>query len=140
LNAGFDGGGELAQNQKQRVGSWGEAVAASFLENRGYRILARNVRTGAGEIDLIARQLGRGGTGCLVFVEVKTRTGPGFGLPEEAVDLRKLEHVFHSAEKYLEEHSELCGEDWRIDVIAIQGRPGARVEDMHIEHFENISA
>ena len=41
---------------------------------------------------------------------------------------------------YLQEHPELHGLEWRIDVIAIQGRPGEKVEDVHIEHFENISA
>jgi putative endonuclease len=76
----------------------------------------------------------------LVFVEVKTRTNASFGLPEEAVDARKLEHLFRAAEAYLQEREDLAGQDWRIDVIAIQGRPGEKVEDVHIEHFENISA
>jgi len=129
----------LAQTQKQRVGRWGETVAAYHLEMKGYRILARNVRTAWGEIDLVARQEGAS-PGCVVFVEVKTRTGQSFGLPEEAVDGRKLEHMFLSAEAFLQEHPEWIGLDWRIDVIAIQGRPGAKVEDMHIEHFENVSA
>lgn len=128
----------MTQTRKQRIGRWGETVAAYHLEGRGYRILAHNVRTPCGEIDLVARQ--EGAAGCVVFVEVKTRTGEGFGLPEEAVDARKLEHLFRSAEIFLQEHPELAGLDWRIDVIAIQGRPGAKVEEMHIEHFENISA
>lgn len=129
----------MTRTQKQRVGRWGETVAAYYLENKGYRVIARNVRTPRGEINLVARQEGQA-AGCLVFVEVKTRTGDSFGLPEEAVDARKLEHVFLSAESFLQEHPELIGLDWRMDVIAIQGRPGARVEEMHIEHFENVSA
>ncbi len=126
----------MAQTRKQRIGRWGETVASYFLEQRGYRVLARNVRTGRGEIDLVARQVGGG----VVFVEVKTRTNAHFGLPEEAVDAHKLEHVFRAAEAYLQEHAELAEQEWRIDVIAIQGKPGEKAEDVHIEHFENISA
>lgn len=127
----------MTQTPKQRIGRWGETVATYFLEQRGYRVLARNVRTGRGEIDLVARQQQ---DGVLVFVEVKTRTNNHFGLPEEAVDTRKLEHVFRAAEAYLQERPELDGQEWRIDVIAIQGKPGEKVENVNIEHFENISA
>jgi putative endonuclease len=131
----------VAQTRKQRIGRWGETVAAYYLEQRGYRVLARNVRTGRGEIDLVARQEDARHPGdVLVFVEVKTRTNEQFGLPEEAVDGRKLEHVFRAAEAYLQEHPELAEQEWRIDAIAIQGRPGEKTEDVHIEHFENISA
>ncbi len=126
----------MAQTHKQRIGVWGERVAAGYLEKLGFIVLARNVRTPHGEIDLVARASG----GELVFVEVKTRTSGSFGLPEEAVDARKLEHLFRAAEVYLQERPELADQEWRIDAIAIQGRPGDRVEDVHIEHFENISA
>jgi putative endonuclease len=129
-------GGSLPPTRRQRIGRWGETVASYFLEQRGYRVLARNVRTGCGEIDLIARHESE----MLVFVEVKTRTNENFGLPEEAVDARKLEHVFRAAEAYLQAHAELAEQEWRIDVIAIQGKPGEKAENVHIEHFKNISA
>jgi putative endonuclease len=128
----------VAKTHRQRIGRWGEDVAAHYLERKGFQILARNASTPRGEVDLVAVQAGAGGL--LVFVEVKTRTTDGFGLPEEAVDLRKLEHVFLAAEAFLQARAELSEREWRIDVIAIQGRPGARVEDVIIEHFENISA
>jgi putative endonuclease len=127
----------MAQTPRQRLGRWGETVAALFLEQRGYHIVARNVRTGHDEIDLIARQQ-QGGI--LVFVEVKTRGNTRFGLPEEAVDVRKVGHVFRAAEVYLQEHPEMIESDWRIDIIAVQGKPGEKVEDVIIEHFENITA
>ncbi len=127
----------MPKTHKQHIGRWGETVAGYFLEQRGYRVLARNVRTGRGEIDLVAQQ---DSGEVLVFIEVKTRTNASFGLPEEAVDARKLEHLFRAAEAYLEAHPELAGQEWRIDAIAIQGKPGDKVEDVHFEHFENISA
>lgn len=135
----------MAQTSKQRTGRWGETVAAFYLEGKGYRVLARNVRTPRGEIDLVVcPSVGfnekRGLPVGIIFVEVKTRTNEAFGLPEEAVDARKLEHLFLAAEAYLQDHPDFSGLDWRIDVVAIQGHPGANVNDMCIEHFENISA
>ncbi len=122
---------------KQRIGRWGENVAAHYLESKGFCVLAHNVRTRQSEIDLVVRQPQNR---LLIFVEVKTRTNDSFGLPEEAVDARKLEHLFLAAEAYLQQHPEYGGFEWRIDAVAIQGKPGDRVEDVIIEHFENISA
>ncbi|HEX9018115.1 MAG TPA: YraN family protein [Anaerolineaceae bacterium] len=130
----------MAQTHEQRLGRWGENVAGFYLEARGFHILARNVRTPHGEVDLVASSAPAGAPGILVFVEVKTRSSAGFGLPEEAVDERKLEHLFRAAEAYMQEHPDLAGHEWRIDVIAIQGKPGEKVEDVDIQHFENISA
>jgi putative endonuclease len=105
-------------SNKQRYGEWGEKVAASFLSARGFKIVARNVRTPYGEIDLVAKK-----QTLLLFVEVKSRSSDVFGLPEEAISSRKREHMIQSAQYYLQESSEIQN-DWRIDVIAIRGRPG----------------
>ena len=126
----------MPETHRQRIGRWGEATAAEYLSKRGYAILARNVHTRYGEIDLLARAP----EGMLVFVEVKTRTSRSFGYPEEAVDARKLGHLVSSAEAYLQEHPDLDFQGWRIDVIAIEGRPGEELDRVGIEHFENISA
>ena len=125
----------MPQNRQQQVGKWGERVAASYLEKRGYQVLAHNVRTAYGEIDLIARPE----TGGLVFVEVKTRTSGRFGYPEEAVDARKLGHLVSSAQAYMDERPQEADQGWRIDVIAIQGRHGENIEEVSIVHFENIA-
>jgi putative endonuclease len=126
----------LPDNHRKRVGRWGEDTAAVYLERRGYSILAQNVHNRYGEIDLIACAADGG----LVFVEVKTRTGQSYGDPEEAVDRRKIEHLCAAAEAYMVEHPELTGQNWQIDVIAILGRPGEKLEDVQIEHFENIAS
>lgn len=115
--------------QKAFIGSWGERLAEQYLLARGYEILARNARTPYGELDLVAR------TGeVIVFVEVKTRTNAAFGLPEEAVTLQKRAHILDAAQHYLQTNFE-HEQDWRVDVIAIQGRPGGT--DPQIEWFEN---
>ena len=65
------------QRSHLALGAEGEARAARFLARRGYRILARNVRAGGVEIDLVAT---RGAL--LAFVEVKTRRTRDFGAPD----------------------------------------------------------
>lgn len=53
-----------------------EREAALFLRRRGYRIIAQNVRTKLGEIDLVALK-----GDLVVFVEVKARSSDEFGTP-----------------------------------------------------------
>ena len=70
-------------SDKLKHGAEGEERAARALKKARYRIVERNFRTPAGEIDIVAHD-GK----CLVFVEVKTRSSIEFGLPQEAVVLR----------------------------------------------------
>ncbi len=124
--------GELSDRRKS-FGSWGERLAAAYLVQNGYVIIARNARTPYGEIDVVARQKTQTGE-ATVFVEVKARHSSAFGLPEAAITARKSQHLLESAQAYLQEHPELDG-DWRIDVIAIR-----RVRDgeaPQISHFED---
>jgi len=114
---------------RQSLGRWGEAAAAAFLEKRGDRILARNVRTEYGEIDLVTRRGDR-----LVFVEVKTRTSRAFGPPETAMTPKKQAHLLAAAQAYLQERPGR-EPDWQIDVIAVERfHPDFPPQ---ITHFEN---
>lgn len=113
-------------SHNQRIGQWGESVAADHLIAQGCEIMASNVRTPYGEIDLIARR-----ADVTLFVEVKTRTSTSFGLPEVAVSARKQEHMLASAEHYAAEHEI---DHWQIDVISVEGKPGMKPV---ITHFEN---
>ena len=56
----------------QQVGKWGEDIAVEYLIKRGREVVARNIRTPYGEIDIITKQ-----GGIIVFVEVKTRRQAG---------------------------------------------------------------
>jgi len=110
---------------RQRVGRMGEALARTHLEAIGYSILHENYRGKFGEIDLVARK-----DGVLVFVEVRTRTARGFGIPEESITQAKSDRMVALALEYVESHP-AEGSEWRIDVVAIElGRTGApsRVE------------
>jgi putative endonuclease len=109
------------------IGRRGEDLAADFLSQKGYRIVARNYRAGRGEIDLI----GWWGERLLVFFEVKTRRSEAFGGPEEAVTPRKQRVLMRTAGAYMES----IGYDWavRFDVVAILLRDEVLLDIRHHE-------
>lgn len=117
------------------LGDRGEALAASFLEEQGYVILERNYRFERAEVDLVcfepAASYERGGE--LVFVEVKTRSGTGFGRPEEAVTPAKQRSLVRAAGAYLHERR-LEGSPCRFDVLSIVLRPGRPPRIEHLKH------
>jgi putative endonuclease len=88
-------------------------MACRFLKDHGYEILEKNYKCKLGEIDVVARRRGR-----LSFIEIKTRTNAQFGLPQEAVDLRKQEKIFKVAQWYLKE-KKLSGSPIAFDVVAV---------------------
>jgi putative endonuclease len=113
--------------RNRKVGQWGENVAASYLEKHGYKLVARNVRTPYGEIDIVVEK-----DGFTIFVEVKTRTSSSLGPPEISVTPKKQEHMLAAAEHYAQEHEI---DYWQIDVMAVEGKPGSQPV---FTHFENV--
>jgi len=111
------------------LGEWGENIAAQFLVKKGYLIVERNYRCRMGEIDIIALD----GTQ-MVFVEVKTRQNQNYGLPCEAVNSTKIQHIKRTATYY----RAICSSEYkdaRIDVIEIirQDRKG------YLNHIKNVT-
>ena len=99
--------------RSHNLGQRGEEAAAHFLEARGYKILERNFRCRAGEVDIIAEDKGE-----LVFVEVKARSSRQYGNPAEAVTPRKQAQVSKAALCYLgDKHPNRAA---RFDVVAVQ--------------------
>lgn len=111
---------------RQGLGRTGERLAAEKLISQGYRILERNFRCRYGEIDLVAED-----EHDLIFVEVKTRRGCAYGLPEEAVNARKQRKILDVAMCYLDLHN--CSErSWRVDVVAVQLNVRGKLEEIRI--------
>ncbi len=81
-------------------------------------MLTTNYRTKLGEIDIVAK-LGD----ILVFVEVKTRTSQKFGLPQEAVNTRKIHTIKNVGELFSRTHPNFS-KKLRIDVVAIEVSKG----------------
>ena len=95
------------------LGKQGEDLACRHLERLGYKILARNYRGRCGEIDIVAEE-----RGTLVFVEVKTRSGSGFGSPLEAVNAHKQHQLGRVALEYLAEN-DCHSQPARFDVVGV---------------------
>jgi putative endonuclease len=100
-------------SKKQALGMRGEQLAADYLEQRGYAVLARNWRRPEGELDLVV-----GGEGLCVFVEVRSRTGTERGHALETVDARKRARILRAARLYIEEERPQAAV-FRFDVVGI---------------------
>lgn len=116
----------MTDNTNISLGKQGERLACEYLQNLGYKIIWNNYKTKIGEVDIVARD-----EGCLVFVEVKTRTNDLQGHPLEAVDrrkqakLRQVAHFIMLKEGYSYENCRFdvvavsldCFDDWSIELV-----------------------
>ena len=105
-----------ARQRAERAGRRAETIATLYLRLKGYRLLARNVRTPAGEVDLVMRR-----SGTVVFVEVKRRTGAAE--PGLAVTRRQQERIARAASHLAGDPRFAAGANgFRIDLVLL--RPG----------------
>lgn len=111
----------------RKTGRDGEEKAVEALREKGYSILERNFSNKFGEIDIIAQD-----KETLVFVEVKTKIGVDFGLPEEMVGRGKLQRIRNMATFYMNGTPVAC----RIDVVAIV--LNEQNEISRLTHYENV--
>lgn len=101
------------------IGKKAEDAAAFYLEQRGFKIIAKNVVYVFGELDLVATI-----HDTLVFIEVKYRKNLFFGEPLDAVTVHKQKKIIRAAKAYLQNHHDelpLC----RFDVISLSGELSA---------------
>ena len=97
-------------------GTGAEARALSFLEDRGLKLLARNWRCKAGELDLVMRD---GDT--VVVAEVRMRRRVDYGHPIETVDARKQARLVRATRLLLARKPELADEPLRFDIVTLDG-------------------
>jgi putative endonuclease len=98
------------RRRRWRAGLDAEALAGWYLRLKGYRILARRVKLGMGEIDLVVLR-----RNVLVFVEVKTRSRAD--LYAQALESVNTRRIANAAAGYVARHPRLAGLDQRFDVI-----------------------
>jgi len=112
-------------NNNRTTGKKGEDIAVDYLKKKGIKIIARNVRTPFGEIDIVGKRNGK-----LLFIEVKTRRDETFGVPVEAITKKKLLHIVRSATYYMQGNDK----DFGIGAVSIV------MDGVHykIEYIENI--
>ncbi len=116
-------------DHRQKLGRWGEQLAAQYLESHGYKVLERNWRCRRGEIDLVAKE-----GDVLVFVEVKTRRGRDYGTPEEALTRYKVKRLLELGQRYILEH-DLEDVEWRVDLVAVELDQQGKL--LRFEHVPN---
>jgi putative endonuclease len=114
---------------RRGLGQTGERLAVRLLEREGLAVRQTNYRCPAGEIDIIAQD-----GDCLVFVEVKTRRGDGFGLPEDAITDTKRRHLVAASETFLAAQP-VPPANWRIDLVAVEMTRDGRL--LRVERIEN---
>lgn len=117
--------------KRQPLGARAEREAARYLRRRGFRVLARNLRTRLGEIDLLAEDR----AGVIRVVEVKAGVGES-PPPEVHVNAAKQRKLTALAGQWLQRRPELRGRAVRFDVIAVVWPEGADVPT-RLTHHEN---
>ncbi len=94
-----------------------EERAAQWVQAQGWRILQRNYRCRAGEIDIIAMDDTQ-----LVFIEVRSRSNARFASAAASVDWRKQQKLLRTAALYLRSVGARDNYPCRFDVIAFDPR------------------
>lgn len=102
------------KDPRHRAGAFAEQRAARLLEEAGWEILEQRFRIHRHDVDLIAR---RGSV--VAFVEVKSRSRPGFGAPVEAVTARKQRELVRAASAWLQRHGR-PRDVARFDVVTVE--------------------
>lgn len=107
------------------LGKQGEDLAVEYLEKHGYEIVERNYRYQKAEVDIIARK-----ENILAAVEVKTRSTPDFGNPQDFLKQKQINSLVRAIDHYVNDR----GLDVvvRFDIVAIiKNKAGTRIE--HLE-------
>lgn len=112
---------------RAELGALGERLAVDYLQGLGMRILARNWRCRYGELDVIAAEA----ADTVVFVEVKTRTGDGFGGLESAVTPQKVRRIRRLAGIWLAGQPTAWAQ-LRIDVVGVRVGRRRQPEVVHL--------
>jgi putative endonuclease len=132
------------KGEKNRIGSYGEDVAAKYVERFGYKVIDRNYLKKWGEIDIVSRETSNNRE-IIHFIEVKAvsyetkqdlekAVSYGTWRPEENVHPQKIQKLNRAIESWLKENH--CESDWQIDVAAIRVVP--REKYATVKYIPNI--
>lgn len=116
------------------LGNLAEELAASFLEEKGYKILVKNFRYQKGEIDIIAEFNSE-----IIIVEVKARGSDIFMEPQEAVTKKKIKSLVMVADFFMKDRN--LNQEVRFDIIAVLPDSKGRLQITHLEDaFQSFDA
>src|SRR5271166_4598748 len=103
---------------RRQRGIEAEQLAANYLQGRGVKVVARNLRCRAGELDLVCLD-----NGVLAIIEVRQRSRQEFGGALQSVTWHKQRKIIRAARCMLLRQAEWRGRAVRFDVIAVEGLP-----------------
>ena len=115
-------------NARHILGRYGEQAATDFIATLGYELLDRNWHHALGELDIVAN-----GGRQVVFIEVKTRNGRGFGHPFEAITSTKILKMRQLVGEWCRAYR-VTGVQVRLDAISVLLTGGK----VHIEHLKQV--
>jgi putative endonuclease len=123
MDAAGQAGRADRRTSRRLAGDEAEEAAARHLTSAGWTILARNLRVGRSELDILARD--PGAPWALVIVEVRSRSGPRFGAPVESVGRAKVERLYEAAWRLqraggLPHGPRLPPATWRVDLLTLE--------------------
>ena len=128
------------RTMRQRAGDAAEAAVAAQLAAAGWTVMARNVRVGHGELDIVAVDPGPPAT--LVVIEVRWRTRRDFGLPEETFDWRKRRRFRDAAFGLLDRGRLADGRSLphlplRFDLVLVEP-PAGEAAELRVRHHRHV--
>ncbi len=100
-------------DMRKKLGRKAEKGARKYYKKLGFKILAKNYDVGFGEIDFTAKQ-----KNLIVFVEVRSRTEPGFISPIETITLTKQKKIIKTALDFIKRFK-LRDFNYRFDVVSV---------------------
>jgi putative endonuclease len=116
----------VSHARRKALGDFGERIACRHLTAEGLKVIDRNWRCGAGEIDIVALD-----ADVLVVCEVKTRTSARFGSPAEAVTAVKANRLHRLGRLWLRDH-DLPWSPVRVDLICVLRSSAGPAEVEHL--------
>ncbi|MDR3356776.1 MAG: YraN family protein [Spirochaetaceae bacterium] len=125
-----DLGAENSPKHRKIKGKEGEDKAEAFLKSSGFRIIGRNIRYAAGEIDIIALD-----RDVLVFVEVKAWSAYPIENLEYGISKKKQRRIIETSKYFLENHREYSDMPIRFDVVFIQADAVTHIASAFMENI-----
>ncbi|MBR5821206.1 MAG: YraN family protein [Alistipes sp.] len=120
------------ETERGRIGRLGEEAVVRFLRGAGYEICARNWRSGAYELDIVARR-----HEVLHLIEVKTRQAGALTTPEEALTPTKIRSLHRAARLYVGTYARRYeGYEWQFDLASVLVTPEGT---MQVELIERVA-
>ena len=114
---------------RKKLGKIAEKRAVKLLKRKGFRIIARNVESDYGEIDIIAKD-----ADLIAFVEVRSKTAPFLVSPADSVNREKQRKIGLTAREFLRLHR-ISKLSYRFDIVSVIFDKEHKLKE--IEHIES---